>query len=80
MGPICDFTRMTLQMIKDLLHGSERFALRMVSGRVIDVPNPDFVALSRSETSLLISGEGDRVEVVRINQIESIDAATAGSA
>jgi len=70
---------MTLQTIKDLLHGSERFALRMVSGRVIKVPHPDFVALAPSETSLIIAGEQDRIQLVRINQIESIDTASAGN-
>jgi hypothetical protein len=45
----------------------------MVSGRVFDIPDPDFVALSRSETYLIISGERDRVEYARINQIESVE-------
>ncbi|HWA10084.1 MAG TPA: hypothetical protein VG838_11595 [Opitutaceae bacterium] len=64
---------MTLEKIRELLHGSERFVLHMVSGRVFDIPHPDFVALSRSETYLIIAGERERVECVRINQIESVD-------
>ena len=74
-NPDSNFPAMTLEKIKDLLHGSERFVLHMVSGRVFDIPHPDFVALSRSETYLIISGERDRVECVRINQIESVDTA-----
>jgi hypothetical protein len=64
---------MTLQTIKDLLHGSSPFSIRMASGRKISIPHPDFVALSQSETSLVFTTEGDRIEVVRISQIESID-------
>lgn len=65
---------MTLQMIKDLLHGSKGFSVHMVSGRVIDVPHPDFAALSPSETALAVVGEA-RVQFLRINQIESVELA-----
>lgn len=68
---------MTLQTIRDLLHGTQPFAPRMISGRVIRIPHPDFVALSPSQTSLLLALEGDRIEIVRINQIESIDSPAA---
>lgn len=64
---------MTLQTIKDLLHGSRGFVLRMVSGRTIEVPHPDFVALAPEGTSLVLVREHTRLEVVRINQIESIE-------
>ncbi|MEY2879224.1 MAG: hypothetical protein RLZZ15_1604 [Verrucomicrobiota bacterium] len=64
---------MTIENIKELIHGTQPFVIRMGSGRTIEVPHPDFVALSRSGTSLLLSGEGDRVEIVRIGQIESIE-------
>jgi hypothetical protein len=64
---------MTLQTIKDLLHGTRGFALKMASGRVIDVPHPDFVALSPEGSSLVLVREGTRIEVIRINQIESIE-------
>ncbi|HUG10079.1 MAG TPA: hypothetical protein VMM36_03655 [Opitutaceae bacterium] len=69
---------MTLESIKDLLHGSLPFTLRMVSGRAIEVPHPDFVALSRSGASIILSKEQDRIEVIRLNQIESFE--TAGGA
>jgi hypothetical protein len=45
----------------------------MVSGRVIEVPHPDFAALTRSSSSLLLSGEKSLVEIVRFSQIESIE-------
>ena len=64
---------MTLDDIKKLLHGTQPFKIRMVSGRVIEVPHPDFVALTRSNSSLLLSGEQTIVEIVRLSQIESIE-------
>jgi hypothetical protein len=74
-----DFLRaVTVESIKDLLHGPLPFTLRMVSGRVIEVPHPDFVALSPSSTSLVLVKENDRLEVIRLNQIESFE--TAGGA
>jgi hypothetical protein len=63
---------MTLDDIKKLLHGTQSFTIRMVSGRTITVPHPDFVALTRSNSSLLLSGENSLVEIVRLSQIENI--------
>jgi len=65
----------TLQTLKHLLHGSSPFIIRTVSGRMISIPHPDFVALSQSQTSLVFTSADDRMEMVRISQIESIDAA-----
>ena len=42
---------------------------------MISIPHPDFVALSQSQTSLVFTSADDRMEMVRISQIESIDAA-----
>jgi hypothetical protein len=64
---------MTLDDIRKVLHGSHGFKIRMVSGRVIEVPHPDFAALTRSSSSLLLSGEKSLVEIVRFSQIESIE-------
>ena len=64
---------MTLDDIKKLLHVTQPFKIRMVSGRVIDVPHPDFAALTRSNSALLLSGEQSLVEIVRLSQIESIE-------
>lgn len=63
---------MTLDDIKKLLHGSHPFRVRMVSGRVIDIPHPDFAALTQSG-SLMLSTQTRLVEVVRLSQIESIE-------
>jgi hypothetical protein len=71
---------MTLEMIRKLLHGSERFTLRLVSGRAIEVPHPDFVALAPSETALIIAKTDSGVQLVRINQIERADTAEMESA
>jgi hypothetical protein len=63
----------TLQHIKDLLHGSQPFTLRMVSGRAIEVPHPDFVALAPEGTFLVFIQGNGRIESIRISQIESIE-------
>jgi hypothetical protein len=48
----------------------------MVSGRVIEIPHPDFVAMTPERTALvLVRREEPRLEVIRINQIESIEVA-----
>jgi hypothetical protein len=60
----------------NLMHGSKPFLLRMVSGRVIEIPHPDFVAMTPERTALvLVRREEPRLEVIRINQIESIEVA-----
>lgn len=65
---------MTLSDILEVLHGSKPFVLRMVSGRSIDVPHPDFVAMTPERTALILARvESPRIEVIRINQIESIE-------
>ncbi len=38
---------MTVEQIRTILHGSEPFVIRMVSGREYRVEHPDFAALGR---------------------------------
>lgn len=64
---------MTLDNIRDLIRGTSPFKLRMVSGRVIEIPHPDFVALAQSGTSIVFTDARDRLEVIRISQIESYE-------
>jgi hypothetical protein len=64
---------MTPDDIKKVLHGSHPFTIRMVSGRAIKIPHPDFVALTVSNSSLLFSSEESLVEIIRLTQIESIE-------
>ncbi|HEY0967093.1 MAG TPA: hypothetical protein VGD88_06885 [Opitutaceae bacterium] len=64
----------TLDTILHLLHGSKPFTLKMASGRIVDVPHPDFVALAPSRTALVFAKNDGWVETLRINQIESIEA------
>ena len=73
--PSIFFAAMTLDDIRNVLHGTAPFTVRMVSGRAIEVPHPDFVALNRERTSLLISEGRGRIELVQINQIESLEKA-----
>src|SRR5450432_4441763 len=71
----------TLEDILGLLRGSRPFTLRMVSGRVIEVPHPDFVALSPERTFIVLVVGGQRLtEFIRINQIESFETADDSSA
>jgi len=64
----------TIQTIKDLLASTRPFKVRMVSGRIVEVPHPDFAMLSRTGTSLILCTEDDRLEILGLSQIESIDA------
>jgi hypothetical protein len=45
----------------------------MVSGREYHVPHPDFAALGRDLTTLTITSEKGLFEVIRLNQVESIN-------
>ncbi len=65
---------MSLQHILDVLHGSQPFVLRMVSGRAIQVPHPDFVAINAPQGFIVVTRDvSPTVEVIRLNQIESIE-------
>lgn len=64
---------MTLNQIKDLLHGTEPFVLRMVSGREYRVEHPDFAALGRDNATLLFTDENGRIELIRLSQLESVN-------
>ncbi|GAB1487875.1 hypothetical protein MASR2M8_03170 [Opitutaceae bacterium] len=57
-----------------MLHGTQPFVLRMVSGRAIEVPHPDFVAINAPQGLLVVTRDvSPTVEVIRLNQIESIE-------
>lgn len=72
---------MNLQSILDVLHGSKPFVLRMVSGRTIEVPHPDFVAINPAHAFLVLTRtESPTFEVIRINQIESVEVVSGGAA
>lgn len=46
----------------------------MVSGRAIEVPHPDFVAINAPQGLLVVTRDvSPTVEVIRLNQIESIE-------
>jgi hypothetical protein len=64
---------MSLDQIRDILHGSEPFTVRMVSGREYHVEHPDFAALGRDLTTLFFTDAAGRLELIRLNQIESIN-------
>lgn len=64
---------MTFDQIRNILHGSESFTVRMVSGREYHVEHPDFAALGRDSATLLFTDAQGRVELIRLSQLESIN-------
>jgi hypothetical protein len=64
---------MTLAQIRDILHGSEPFVIRMVSGREYRVKHPDYAALGQDDATLLFTDDTGRIELIRLSQLESIN-------
>jgi len=64
---------MTLDQIRNILHGTQPFTVRMVSGREYRVEHPDFAALTQDFTTLVLTDEKKLFELIRLSQIESIN-------
>lgn len=64
----------SIDRIRELMHGTQAFKLRMVSGRVVEVPHPDFAALTPNGSSLVVTTKNEWFEVIRLNQVECIEA------
>jgi hypothetical protein len=65
----------TLDQVRAILHGTDPFTIRMVSGREYHIDHPDFVALGRDLGTLVFTQENGRIELIRLSQIESINVA-----
>lgn len=63
---------MTLNQIRQILHGSEPFTLRMVSGREYHIKHPDYAALGQDDATLLFTDDKRTFELIRLSQLESI--------
>jgi hypothetical protein len=63
---------MTLNQIRQILHGSEPFTLRMVSGREYCVKHPDYAALGQDDATLVFTDDKGSLELIRLSQLESI--------
>lgn len=64
---------MTLDQIRTILHGTDPFVIRMVSGREYHVEHPDFAALGRDLATMVFTDQSGRVELIRLSQLESIN-------
>lgn len=64
---------MTVEQVRDILHGSEPFVIRMVSGREYRVRHPDYAALGKDDATLLFTDDNGKIELVRLSQLESIN-------
>jgi len=64
---------MTIEQIRAILHGSEPFVIRMVSGREYRVEHPDFAALGRDLATLHFTDDKGRLELIRLSQLESVN-------
>ncbi|MEO5958715.1 MAG: hypothetical protein ABIR80_06340 [Opitutaceae bacterium] len=63
---------MTLNQIRQILHGSEPFTLRMVSGREYRVKHPDYAALGHDDATLVFTDDKGGLELIRLSQLESV--------
>ena len=64
---------MTLDHIRNILHGSAPFTIRMVNGREYHIEHPDYAALGRDNATLVFTADTGRVELIRLSHIESIN-------
>ena len=64
---------MTVDQIRAILHGSEPFVIRMVSGREYRVEHPDFAGLGRDFATLHFTDDQGRLELIRLSQVESVN-------
>jgi hypothetical protein len=71
---------MTLDQIRNILHDTKPFTVRLVSGREYRVEHPDFAALGRDNATLLFTDDTGRIELIRLSQIESINMANESAA
>jgi hypothetical protein len=66
---------MTVEQVRTILHGSEPFVIRMVSGREYRVEHPDFAALGSDLATLHFTDDHGRLELIRLSQLESLNIA-----
>ena len=64
---------MTLEQVREILHGTDPFTIRMVSGREYHVEHPDFAGLGRDLATLHFTDSKGRLELIRLSQVESIN-------
>jgi hypothetical protein len=64
---------MTLEQIRTILHGTDPFLIRMVSGREYRVEHPDFAGLGRDFATLHFTDDQGRLELIRLSQVESVN-------
>ncbi|HEX9782715.1 MAG TPA: hypothetical protein VGA56_08295 [Opitutaceae bacterium] len=64
---------MTLDQVREILHGTDPLIIRMVSGREYRVRHPDYAALGHDNATLVFTDDEGRIELIRLSQIESIN-------
>jgi hypothetical protein len=55
------------------------FVLRLPSGKTVDVPHPDFAAISPQGRTLVVLHEDETESVVDVMLVEAIETRTAGA-
>jgi hypothetical protein len=57
---------MTSEQFRDLLHKQpfQPFTIRMADGRAFDVPHPDFVAMSRSGRTVVVTQPDEGISIL----------------
>lgn len=63
---------MTLNQVREFLHGSDPLIIRMVSGREYRVKHPDYAALGQDDATFIFTDDKGALEYIRLSQLESI--------
>ncbi len=71
-GEVTTMRRVTLNQIREILHGSEPVPLRMVSGREYRVKHPDYAALGHDDAALVFTDNKGGLELIRLSQLGSV--------
>ena len=71
---------MTIDDVRNILHGSDPFTIKMVSGREYLVEHPDFAALGKDLGTLLFTDSTGKIELIRLSKVESINVTSEPAA
>ena len=63
---------MTTEAIREVLRNRRSFKVTVADGRTLEIPHPEFAMLSRSGRLLHVAAENDRVEVLDVLLITSL--------
>jgi hypothetical protein len=64
---------MTADAVREALRSRRPFKVKIADGRSIDIPHPEFAAITQSGRLLIIAIEKDRIETVDVTVITGLE-------